>query len=268
MLRVDAPQQLALIKTEGDGVIRLPRSRRPRRFLARQHDGKAIEVADQLAGHRLVEREQAGLAAAESQLAQIRTAIEFQKETQAAELDLRRAELKQAEARLREFAAQIGQPAYRGGQVARRLWVNPAPSFEAMTELPAAFRVQLEENFEIPRLAVLARQKSTDGTEKFLFRLQDGQAIETALIGREGDVGGIVSQGRLPAYARLDLRANHAFNFDTRRLTLFLEVVNVTARTNYAPTYDAMRVLSNGRAVSTRQRLFPFLPTAGVLVEF
>jgi hypothetical protein len=73
---------------------------------------------------------------------------------------------------------------------------------------------------------------------------------------------------RLPAYARLDLRANRAFNFDTRRLTLFFELVNVTAHDNYAPAYDAMRVLSTGRVVSTQQRLFPFLPTAGILVEF
>src|SRR6266540_4452010 len=51
------------------------------------------------------EREQAGLTAAESQLAQLRTAIEFQKATLAAELDLRGAEVKQAEARLQELLA-------------------------------------------------------------------------------------------------------------------------------------------------------------------
>jgi 23S rRNA (adenine2503-C2)-methyltransferase len=98
-------------------------------------------------------------------------------------LDLTPAE---AESRLREFAAQVGQPPYRGAQVVRRLWINPAPSFEAMTELPAAFRRQLDEVFEIPRLLVLARQKSTDGTEKFLFRLHDGQAIETVAIPERG----------------------------------------------------------------------------------
>ena len=73
---------------------------------------------------------------------------------------------------------------------------------------------------------------------------------------------------RLPLYARLDLRANRAFNFETRRLTLFVEVVNTLGRANYAPGYDAMRVLADGRAVASRQRLFPFLPTAGILVEF
>jgi CRP-like cAMP-binding protein len=36
----------------------------------------------------------------------------------------------------------------------------------------------------------------------FVVVLDDGRAIETALIGREGAAGGVVSQGHLPAYAR------------------------------------------------------------------
>jgi 23S rRNA (adenine2503-C2)-methyltransferase len=87
---------------------------------------------------------------------------------------------------LREFAIAHGEPAYRGGQVARRLWHAPAGSFEEMTELPKAFRAALAEAFSMPRLEVASRQKSTDGTEKFLFRLHDGQHIETVAI-PEGD---------------------------------------------------------------------------------
>lgn len=36
--------------------------------------------------------------------------------------------------------------------------------------------------------------------------LRDGTAVESALIGREGAVGGIVSQGRLPAFARAEVQ--------------------------------------------------------------
>jgi CRP-like cAMP-binding protein len=36
----------------------------------------------------------------------------------------------------------------------------------------------------------------------FMILLEDGKSAETALIGREGAIGGIVSQGRLPAYAQ------------------------------------------------------------------
>lgn len=40
----------------------------------------------------------------------------------------------------------------------------------------------------------------------YLIVLQNGLGVETALVGREGAVGGIVSQGRLPAYARAEVQ--------------------------------------------------------------
>jgi CRP-like cAMP-binding protein len=45
----------------------------------------------------------------------------------------------------------------------------------------------------------------------FLVLFDDGRAVETALIGREGAVGGIVSNGRLPAYARAEVQAPGPF---------------------------------------------------------
>ena len=94
-------------------------------------------------------------------------------------LDLTIAE---AEARLRVFLAGAGERAYRAKQIARRLWTNPAASFDAMSELPKKLRDDLTTAFDLPRLALVARQRSTDGTEKFLFQLHDGQAIETVAI--------------------------------------------------------------------------------------
>jgi hypothetical protein len=37
----------------------------------------------------------------------------------------------------------------------------------------------------------------------FLISTEDGGAVETMLVGREGAVGGIVSQGKLPAYTKI-----------------------------------------------------------------
>ena len=51
-----------------------------------------------------------------------------------------------------------------------------------MTDLPAAFRTLLDSHFTIPRLELATRQSSSDGTEKFLFRLDDGEFIETVAI--------------------------------------------------------------------------------------
>ena len=88
----------------------------------------------------------------------------------------------EAERVLREFAAAHGQPVYRATQVVPRLWQRPARDFEEMTDLPAAFRALLAEHFALPRLELVTQQRSADGTRKFLFRMADGQSIETVAI--------------------------------------------------------------------------------------
>lgn len=88
----------------------------------------------------------------------------------------------QAEARLATVMTELGEPGYRAAQVARRLWQVPARSFADMTELPAALRTALDARFTLPRLTLATSQLSSDGTRKFLFRLADGEAIETVAI--------------------------------------------------------------------------------------
>ncbi len=87
-----------------------------------------------------------------------------------------------AERALRDFAVEAGEKPFRGSQVLRHLWQNPATCFAAMTDLPVHFRELLEQRFVLPRLTVAMRQTSSDGTEKFLFRLDDGEFIETVAI--------------------------------------------------------------------------------------
>ena len=83
---------------------------------------------------------------------------------------------------LREFAVACGLPPYRGSQAARHLWIKPVPSFADMADLPLTFRAELAERFSLSRLTLETEQQSSDGTRKFLFRLHDGQAIETVAI--------------------------------------------------------------------------------------
>jgi 23S rRNA (adenine2503-C2)-methyltransferase len=87
-----------------------------------------------------------------------------------------------AEELLRSFAVEHGEKPFRGSQVARHLWQNPADTFAAMTDVPVSFRGLLDEHFSLPRLTLAMRQASSDGTEKFLFRLDDGEFIETVAI--------------------------------------------------------------------------------------
>lgn len=71
---------------------------------------------------------------------------------------------------------------------------------------------------------------------------------------------------RAPFYSRLDARANYTFNLTRRRLTLFVEVVNALGRTNYRPSDVSINGLT-GEAFPVEE-LFPFLPSAGLLIEF
>jgi 23S rRNA (adenine2503-C2)-methyltransferase len=87
-----------------------------------------------------------------------------------------------ARAALGEWLAARGEPAYRLRQVLPRLWRRPVPRWGDATELPAALRSDLDRAFPLPRLTLATRQVSTDGTEKFLWTLADGEAVESVLI--------------------------------------------------------------------------------------
>jgi hypothetical protein len=72
---------------------------------------------------------------------------------------------------------------------------------------------------------------------------------------------------RLPVYGRLDLRANRAFNWSRRRLTLFAEVINVLNRANYR--FEPPSVNLSTRAVSPPfDSMLPIVPSVGFLIEF
>jgi 23S rRNA (adenine2503-C2)-methyltransferase len=75
-----------------------------------------------------------------------------------------------------------GQPPYRAGQVERWIFDALAPSLEAMTDLPVAERDALAQAFELvePEAATVAR--SRDGTVKHVWKLPDGELVESVLI--------------------------------------------------------------------------------------
>jgi 23S rRNA (adenine2503-C2)-methyltransferase len=87
-----------------------------------------------------------------------------------------------ARERVAAWVAGRGLPGYRAGQIARRLWQAPVPAWSDATELPLALRAELAATFPLPRLAAEVEQVSADGTRKYLWRLADGEAIESVLI--------------------------------------------------------------------------------------
>ena len=83
---------------------------------------------------------------------------------------------------LTDWLTQRGEPPYRVRQVAPRLWQRPVASWADATDVPAPLRAALDEVFPLKRLTLRTQQVSTDGTQKFLWALDDGEAIESVLI--------------------------------------------------------------------------------------
>lgn len=75
-----------------------------------------------------------------------------------------------------------GLPPYRGRQALPRLWQRPVGSWQEATELPAPLRERLDRVWPIPRLTLATEQHSQDGTRKYLWRLADGELVESVLI--------------------------------------------------------------------------------------
>lgn len=72
---------------------------------------------------------------------------------------------------LKDWLAQRGQPAFRAAQIRKWVFDGRAESFEAMSDLPKALRVDLAAEFGLWTSQVVRHQKSADGTEKLLLEL-------------------------------------------------------------------------------------------------
>ncbi len=80
------------------------------------------------------------------------------------------------------FLSSFGRERYRTSQTLRWLYQKDVSSFEAMTNLSRRFRGELAQVSRISSLELMRVEASRDGTRKFLFRLEDGNQIESVLI--------------------------------------------------------------------------------------
>src|SRR5256712_3249440 len=87
-----------------------------------------------------------------------------------------------ARAALAQWLEARGEPAYRARQILPGLWQRSVGSWDQATELPATLRQALAQTLPLRRLPLSTRQVSRDGTEKYLWDLGDGEAVESVLI--------------------------------------------------------------------------------------
>lgn len=83
---------------------------------------------------------------------------------------------------LRKRVIGIDGQSYRAKQIFSRLYKKNAGHFSEMDSLPKRLIDELEQRYYIGAVDLREHQKSRDGTERFLFELDDGNFIESVLI--------------------------------------------------------------------------------------
>lgn len=84
---------------------------------------------------------------------------------------------------MEEYVAELGEPRFRGRQLFEWVYARGAKSFDAMTNLPVRLRSRLQAEALVALLEEeLAQEAAPTRTRKFLFRLHDGQKVESVLM--------------------------------------------------------------------------------------
>lgn len=83
---------------------------------------------------------------------------------------------------LKEEFVSIGEKPFRAEQVFKWIYEQNATSFDEMTNLSLELREKLKENYTLNAFKILKKQKSADGTIKYLFDVLDGNGVETVLM--------------------------------------------------------------------------------------
>ena len=101
------------------------------------------------------------------------------KETKEAEKDLRSIEYSDLE----DIILKMGEKKFRASQIYDWLHKKQADSYDDMTNVPSALRKMLQGSYELYPIKIERVQESAiDGTKKYLFRLHDGNLIESVFM--------------------------------------------------------------------------------------
>ena len=73
-------------------------------------------------------------------------------------------------------------PKFRAKQIYNWVYQHHIDSFLEMQNIPKKLREELENNFLISPMKIVQKQKSSDGSIKYLFELQDGHTVESVLL--------------------------------------------------------------------------------------
>ncbi len=83
---------------------------------------------------------------------------------------------------LKEIALKVGLPAFAGKQLAGWMYGRKVRSIDEMTNISKIGRERLKQEYSLGLVLPSTCQVSSDGTKKYLFPLDDGNAVEAVMI--------------------------------------------------------------------------------------
>lgn len=87
---------------------------------------------------------------------------------------------------LQRWITDLGLESYRAEQIFRWIFLAHIQSFDQMTNVSKKWRALFQEQAYLSRLFEKKIRQSSDGTQKFLFQLEDGEYIESVLMPERG----------------------------------------------------------------------------------
>ncbi len=174
---------------------------------------------------------------------------------------------------------------FRANQILKWIYLHQAEDFEEMTDLAKGTRELLADHFSLNRLKIEKKEISKDGSQKYLFRLHDGNLIESVLIPEKNhDTLCISSQVGCAQGCRFCLTAHGGFIRNLSAGEIISQVNDIRydmgatetpcnivlmgmgePLANYRNVIDALRIITDGTAglkISSRRVT---LSTAGLV---
>ncbi len=186
---------------------------------------------------------------------------------------------------LENFIESIGEKKYRAKQIFLSLYKDRVSSYDEMTTLKKEFRDILKERLEFPSIELINRQISSDTTEKFLFKLNDGNLIETVLMPHDyGYSLCVSSQVGCPMACSFCASGAYGFKRNLETYEMVLQIINVEKISlkkissvvimgigepflNYDKVIKFIRIINNDNGIAIGARHIT-LSTSGIIPKF
>lgn len=139
-------------------------------------------------------------------------------------------------------------PAFRARQIYDAVYRRKVSDFAGISTLPKALRAELSAQLAVGLPGISASYSSTDGTRRYLLRLEDGRTVETVLMPEEGrDTICISSQVGCPVSCQFCLTALMGLERNLTAGEIVGQVLLLLEQHQLSPAEDRVNIVMMGQ---------------------